>query len=199
MNFRNTLLLSILSFGFLTSCSTPDYDPSVSPARPYIPRVTMPVDLNANEQNLIGDVEQSLEQNGLRPTDRTGADYQLTFSVEDGPVNADVTLDLFQGRNRIAHAYARVGGPRIVFQRQRVIREAFDKALQQFEPQLPRVNAPGDRYRDDDGSNSNYNNNYNPNRPASGGYNPPPAYGSPDSNPYGPADAYRPGSAYPPY
>ena len=143
MKSLKLIITSVLSIPFLFSCATPDYDPSVSPARPYVPRVTMPVDLNANARNLIGDVEQTLEQSGLRPTDREGAEYQLAFSVEDGPVNADVTLDLYQGRNRVAHAYARVGGPRIVFQRQRVIREAFDKALQQFEAQLPRTGGSG--------------------------------------------------------
>lgn len=193
MKIRHFLLPGILSLGFLTSCTTMEYDSSTSPGRPYIPRVTMPVNLNANEQNLIGDVEQSLEQNGLRPTDRSGADYQLEFSVEDGPVNADVTLDLFQGRNRIAHAYARVGGPRIVFQRQRVIREAFDKAMRQFEPQLPRVNAPGNRYPDDDHDNS-----YRPGRPSPGGYAPAPApgYGAPDYQPYSGGGAYQSGSTY---
>lgn len=139
MKIFKTLLCTALCAVLPVSCATPDYDPNVSPARPYVPRVTMPVDLNRNEQNLIGDVENMLEQGGLRPTDRAGAEYQLTFSVEDGPVNADVTLDLFQGRDRIAHAFARVGGPRIIFQRQRVIRESFDKALREFEAQLPRT------------------------------------------------------------
>ena len=145
MKMRYTLIAGLLAALTLTSCSTPDYDPNVSPARPYVPRVTMPVNLNRNEQNLIGDVENMFEQNNLRPTDRAGAEYQLAFSVEDGPVNADVTLDLYQGRDRIAHAYARVGGPRIIFKRQQVLRESFDKALREFEAQLPRT----DNYRQD--------------------------------------------------
>lgn len=175
MKSLKVVIISILSISFLSSCATPDYDASVSPARPYVPRVTMPVDLNANARNLIGDVEQTLEQSGLRPTDREGAEYQLAFSVEDGPVNADVTLDLYQGRNRVAHAYARVGGPRIVFQRQRVIREAFDKALQQFEARLPAtggirsgtVRPPSGHYGDNDnyGNTSNQPNPYGTPRP----------------------------------
>ena len=139
MTLLKKMLLAALLAAGPVSCSTPDYDPDLSPPRPYVPRVTMPVDLNREEQNLIGDVENMLEQNGLRPSDRSGVDYQLAFSVEDGPVNADVTLDLYQGRDRIAHAFARTGGPRIIFQRQRVIRESFDKALRQFEAQLPRT------------------------------------------------------------
>ncbi len=183
MNLRYTLIAGLLAALNLTSCTTVDYDSQVSPARPYVPRVTMPVDLNNHEQNLVGDVEHSLEQNGLRPTDRAGAEYQLAFSVEDGPVNADVTLDLFQGRTRIAHAYARVGGPRIVFQRQRVIREAFDKALQQFEMQLPRTGGSRDgsgRYGNDSGRYGNdsgrYGNDYE------NGQRQPDPYGT--SNPY---------------
>ncbi len=143
MKIRFALIASLLAVLNLTSCTTPDYDPNLSPARPYIPRVTMPSQLDRDEQNLIGDVENVLEQNNLRPTDRTGAEYQLAFNVEHGPVNADVTLDLYQGRDRIAHAFARVGGPRILFKRQQVIREAFDKAIRQFEAQLPRTGGGG--------------------------------------------------------
>ena len=139
-----SLLLGLISCFAAVSCSTPDYDPNLSPP----PRVTMPLNLTRDEQNLIGDVENSLEQNGLRPTDRAGAEYQLAFSVEDGPVKAEVTLDLYQGRDRIAHAYARTSGPRILFKRQQVIRESFDKALRQFEAQLPRS---GGGYRQDIG------------------------------------------------
>ena len=120
--------------------------------RPHVPGVTMPVELNQNERPLIGEVERVIEQNGLRPTDRRDVEYQLAFSVEDSPVSATVTLDLYQGRNRIAHAYAKAGGARVVFQRQRAIREAFDKALQQFQPQLPR---PGGFQRMDNYSDSN--------------------------------------------
>ena len=138
MKHLKTLLLLVICACGSVSCTTSDYDPDVTAARPYVPRVTMPVSLNQEEQNLIGDVEQALEDGGLRPTDRAGAEYQLAFSVEDGPVNADVTLDLYQGRNRVAHAFARVGGPRILFKRQKVIREAFDQALREFEAQLPR-------------------------------------------------------------
>ena len=168
MNIRYTLIAILLAALNLTSCSTPDYDPNVSPARPYVPRVTMPVDLNRNEQNLIGDVENTLEQGGLRPTDRPGAEYQLAFSVEDGPVNADVTLELFRGRGRIAHAFARVGGPRIIFQHQQVIRESFVKALREFEAQLPRTGAP---------------------RQDTGGYQEPYREASPQLNPYGSSNA----------
>jgi hypothetical protein len=141
-------LAALLAVAALASCAGTGFETGPVVGRPHVPGVTMPLDLNRNEQGLIGEVERVLEQNGLRPTDRREVEYQLAFSVEDGPVNADVTLDLYQGRNRVAHAYARVGGPRIVFQRQRVIREAFDKALQQFESQLPRTGGYQDSYRE---------------------------------------------------
>jgi hypothetical protein len=169
--------LGLMAALLLPACtSSSSRDPGLSPVRPYIPRVTMPVEANANEQNLMVEVEQVLEAHGLRPTDRTGVDYQLVFSVEDGPVNADVTLELFQGRNRVAYAYARVGGPRIVFQRQRVIREAFDKALPQFASQLPRTTPVGQGYYP-------------------GGYEGVPAQGRPD--PYGQGQAYGTDGSYP--
>ncbi len=169
--------LGLVAALLLPACttSTPG-DPGLSPVRRYVPRVTMPMEANANEQNLMGDVEQVLEAHGLRPTDRTGVDYQLAFSVEDGPVNADVTLELYQGRNRVAHAYARVGGPRIVFQRQRVIREAFDQALRHFENQLPRTSPVRQGYD-------------------TGGFEGGPPPGRPD--PYGQGQPYGPVGSYP--
>lgn len=137
MNLLKKLLLLTFCAVSTVSCTTSDLDSDVTSARPPVPRVTMPVNLNREEQNLIGDVEQALEESGLRPTDRAGAEYQLAFSVETGAVTAEVTLDLYQGRARVAQASARAGGPRILFKRQKVIREAFDKALREFETQLP--------------------------------------------------------------
>ena len=155
MNFIKKLLLLGCCAVSSVSCTTLDSDSETTSARPPVPRVTMPVNLNREEQNLIGDVEQALEEGGLRPTDRAGAEYQLAFSVESGPVNAEVTLDLYQGRARVAQASARAGGPRILFKRQQVIREAFDKALRDFESQLPGPSfSTRNRrtYREDDGT-----------------------------------------------
>ncbi len=123
----------------LASCATSSVDPAMPPPRPHVPQVTMPLPQNRDEQALIGEVENALERNGLRPTERNGVEYQLVFSVLQGPVNTDVTLDLIQGRERVVHAFARAGGPLSVFKKQQVVRQAFDRALQQFEAQLPRT------------------------------------------------------------
>jgi hypothetical protein len=133
------LFSSLLPVLCLASCATSSLDSSLPPPRPHVPQVTMSVPQNSNEQALIGEVENALERNGLRPTERQGVEYQLAFSVLQGPVNTDVTLDLIQGRERVVHAFARAGGPFSVFKKQQVVRQAFDKALQQFEAQLPRT------------------------------------------------------------
>lgn len=138
MKYIPILLTGFISILSLSSCTTMDPGSMAPPARPHVPQVTMPLQLDRKEQSLIGEVERVLEGNGLRPTDRGGVEYELAFSVEEGPVNTDVTIDLLQGRSRVARGFGRAGGPLSVFQRQQVLRQAFDKALQQFESQLPR-------------------------------------------------------------
>ena len=131
-----SLLCAVLTSS-LVSCATNNYaDPTV--ARPYVPRVSMPNRLNPNENQFIREVESSLQRNGLQPTDRDDGDYTLEFSIEDGPVNADTTLTLYQRRSPVARGYARVGGPAMMFKRQQYIRDSFYKALRQFDNELPR-------------------------------------------------------------
>ncbi len=133
---------ALLSTAVLASCAT--YEEPPAPGRPYTPSVLMPVELNANESQYIQEVEGALEDSGLRPSGRQDSEYTLTFSLEDGPVNADSTLKLFRGRQEVAGAFARVGGPRIVFSRRAVVRESFQKALADFEHQISGI-APGGR------------------------------------------------------
>jgi hypothetical protein len=181
------LLTGLISVLQLCSCTTMDPGLAGPPARPHVPQVTMPYQLDQKEQSLIGEVERALENNGLRPTDRPGVEYELTFSVEEGPVNTDVTIDLLQGRARVARGYARAGGALKVFQRREVLRQAFDRALQQFESQLPRGGGRQPGGYDEPGRSEPYRGSdsipqqptYDGGRPA---YDP---YGSPQPmNPY---------------
>ena len=181
MNFKPTLssfLVAICAMLLNASCSTmTDLDPGAPPPQPHIPQVTMPQPQNAQEQSLIGEVERSLEANGLRPTDRAGVEYQLAFSVLQGPVNTDVSIDLIQGRERVVRAFARAGGALRMFNKQQVLREAFDKALRQFEAQLPRSGGRTDFGERDSGGYGN-----DP-------YGQPPV---PQGNPYAPSPYTQP-------
>jgi hypothetical protein len=128
--------LAALALG-LASCAVPDSGPR-GPQEVYVPRVSMPVDLSPSELALVPELAATLEQNGFRPSNNPQEEYGLDFSVEDGPVNADVTITLYRGRGQVARGYARVGGARILFQRQQVIRESFNRAVDQFVARLPR-------------------------------------------------------------
>jgi len=176
MKSAPVLLAAVLPLFSLVSCATPGLDPTMPPPRPHVPQVTMSQPQNQNEQALIGEVESTLERNGLRATDRQGVEYQLAFSVLEGPVRTDVSIDLIQGRDRVVHAFARSGGPLSVFKKQQVVREAFDKALQQFEAQLPRTGSPSGTGRDSQGYRTGSPPPYSPQQPS---------YGEAPSNPYG--------------
>ena len=98
------------------------------------------------------EVEEALRRAGYDPGGGGDAEYALSFSVDAGPINADTALRLKRGRREVARSFARVGGPRMIFKRRKVIQESFDKALQSFERQLPQQGealARDDRWRSD--------------------------------------------------
>lgn len=100
--------------------------------------VMMPENLSADERRLVPYVEDVLRHAGFRPVYDGGAEYELKFDVDDGPVNADVHLTLLRRGGELIKSYARTGGPSIVFRRQEMINESFDKCLRDFDRQLPR-------------------------------------------------------------
>lgn len=124
----------------LTSCETSA--PLGQGHRPP-PLVLVPQGLSAAERELLPEVEDALADAGFRVTHRAPADYQLDFEVDDGPVNADVHLRLARHDEEVAHAYVRVGGPRILVRRREVIRESFEKCLAQFTNQIHGVARKG--------------------------------------------------------
>ncbi len=116
----------------LNSCET------VETERPGGQPVMMPEDLSADERRLVPYVEDILRRAGFRPVYDGGAEYELKFEVDDGPVNADVHLTLLRRGGDVVKSYARTGGPSIVFRRQEMISESFDKCLRDFDNKLPR-------------------------------------------------------------
>lgn len=133
----------------LSSCASgPDYAGGVQ--RPYVPRVAMPDPsrLSQNEQRYLPEVENALEDAGYRPTQGGDAEYRVDIHLEDGPVNADSRLTMFRGGSEIARAYARAGGATMIFRRQQFVNESFQKCLNDFVAQVPRVGS-GRSYRAD--------------------------------------------------
>ena len=102
----------------------------------------MPRNLDQREAGYLGMIGGMLEQNGYQPVNGGYADYELDFTIETGPVNADATLTLRQGPRIINQATGRDGGPRIIIDRNGVVRNAVDRCLNEFAPRLPRPSAP---------------------------------------------------------
>lgn len=128
--FLFTALLA-MTLLMLNSCESVE---STSTGQP----VMMPEKLSDNERRLIPYVEEVLHRAGFRPVYEGGAEYELKFKVDDGPVNADVHLTLLRRGGELIKSYARTGGPGIVLHRQEMIGESFDKCLRDFDRQLPR-------------------------------------------------------------
>ena len=98
--------------------------------------VLMPIDLDEREVQYVGQIASILQRNGYQPVDRGPAEYKIEFTIETGPVNADATLRLLGRSGIVAEATGRDGGPRIIFDRNGVARNAANRCFDQFEPQL---------------------------------------------------------------
>ncbi len=133
--------LALTVAAVLAGCGSTDPDPG--PGRRYVPRVAMPTDLDSQEEAFIDDVADVLGDAGYRPTVSRSAEYQLEFSVEPGPVNVDVHIELHRNGDEVVKTFARSGGLTTMFKKQRVIRSAFDKALADFQARLPQAGAGG--------------------------------------------------------
>ena len=105
--------------------------------RPRAIPVSMPGSLNANEQRHVHTVEAALRENGYRPVAHSGAEYRLEFTIESGPVNTDTNLRLIHGGEIEAQSYARAGGPRYLFDKQRAADDSFSECMAEFRRRLP--------------------------------------------------------------
>ena len=106
------------------------------------------------------------------------AEYQLVFTIETGPINADATISLSHGGRVVAQAAGRDGGPRIILRRAEVVATAVQRALEQFDSQLARMDHGPQPYGH-----------------PSQGYGQSP-YGSPAPYPAAPYGAYPPSNPY---
>ncbi|MBL9113390.1 MAG: hypothetical protein JNJ83_00170 [Verrucomicrobiaceae bacterium] len=126
------VLLFLVVALFLPSCATVPPGPGGPPVR----TVLMPNDLDEREVQYLGQIASILQRNGYQPANRGPAEYKLEFSIETGPVNADATLRLMSRSGIVAEATGRDGGPRIIFDRNGVARNAANRCFDEFEPQL---------------------------------------------------------------
>jgi hypothetical protein len=100
------------------------------------PTVLLPYELDERETGYMRQITGMLRENGYQTVRGGYADYQLDFSIETGPVNADANLVLREGNRTVAQGFGRDGGPRIILNRNQVVRNAVDRCLAEFEPQL---------------------------------------------------------------
>lgn len=99
------------------------------------PTVSIRADRNADR--LISAAEDYFERAGYEVTRGRWADYELELALDDGPVNAIVNMTLTRRGRTVAEAEGRSGGPRIIFDRSGVIREAFDECASKLDRDLP--------------------------------------------------------------
>ena len=139
----NIQRLPLLVLGFiLASCAGIDdnhdrrRDRDVGP-----PTVSLRADRNADR--IVPAAEEYLERAGYEITRGRWSDYELELELDDGPVNAIVTMKLTHHGRTVAEAEGRSGGPRIIFNRTAVIQEAFDECAHRLDRDLP----PADRRR----------------------------------------------------
>ncbi len=148
----------------LPSCETAR---SSGSGRPYVPTVAFNGDhrFTETENRYLGTVEDVLSDAGYRVTrDDRRADYLADLIIEEGPINVDTTITLARGDHEVARAEARVGSATTLFRRGKVAEQSFEKALAEFQSEVPPVSRPrgGGGYSSDDdygnrgGRNSNY-------------------------------------------
>jgi hypothetical protein len=91
---------------------------------------------NEREATHLPGVVGALQRNGFTPIRHGHAEYQLVFTIETGPINADATISLSQAGRVVAQARGRDGGPRIILNRSAVVATAVQRALEQFDNEL---------------------------------------------------------------
>ncbi len=146
---------------------------------PSAPQVQLPIpsSLRPVEQSLLPEFEEALRDAGFVTTQQP-AEYQAGFRIQEGPINAETTMNLSQNGRRIASALGRQGGITKVLSGNKFAEQSFFVCLRDFESQLPRMgsqrggaqyNSGGGAYQG--GSNGYQNQNYNRYPANGGGYN----------------------------
>ena len=78
------------------------------------------------------------EQAGYIVSNGGRGEYELEFTLDDGPINAVVNMTLIKRGRTLAEVEGKAGGPRMLFDREGIIREAFEDAFRQLDSDLPR-------------------------------------------------------------
>lgn len=134
MNRRQIFLFAFPLLTGLMSCTAP----MGQIGGPQQPQRTVIIQAPSNEREAthLPGVVGALQRNGFTPLRQGHAEYQLVFTIETGPINADATISLSQAGRVVAEARGRDGGPRIILNRSAVVATAVQHALEQFDSQL---------------------------------------------------------------
>ena len=135
MSTIRTLSLSLLGL-LLLSCAGVDDGRSRRRDRDDAPP-TATVHANREADRLVPDAEELLERAGYEISHGRRADYELELDLDAGPVNAIVKMTLLERGRTVAEAEGKAGGPRMIFDRSGVIRDAFDRCARELE--IPRA------------------------------------------------------------
>ncbi len=76
------------------------------------------------------------EQAGYIVSNGGRAEYELEFTLDDGPINAVVNMTLSKRGHTVSEVEGHAGGPSMLFDRERTIREAFEDALHQLDGEV---------------------------------------------------------------
>ena len=98
--------------------------------------VGMPAKLSERERGYIGQVEGALRGAGYMPVRHGKGEMALDFTMEQGPINTDTTISLFQNERLVAEGRGRKGGVPLIG-RNRVADESFQQAFSSFQASLP--------------------------------------------------------------
>ncbi|MGJ8633551.1 MAG: hypothetical protein ACSHX7_06500 [Luteolibacter sp.] len=107
----------------------------VAPRTPYMadrsPTIGMPAKLSARERSFIPEVESALTDAGLVPLSYGRGEYQLEYSIEEGPINTDTRIAILESGSEIIAGQGRASGAPLIG-RTGVAEKSFKKSFDQF-------------------------------------------------------------------
>lgn len=120
------------SAALLSSCAT---NRSAFAPENHQPTVGMPAQLSDRERSYISNLDSSLRGEGFLPVRHGAGDMQLEFQMDEGPINTDTTIQLFEGRRVIASGSGRAAGAPMIG-RSKVADKSFNRAYEVFQSSL---------------------------------------------------------------
>lgn len=98
---------------------------------------TVSIRADRNSERIVPGARDLMERAGYIVTRDRMADCELNVALDDGPVNAVVDMSFARAGRVLASAQGRSGGPRMIFNRQGVIQDAFDECARKLQPNIP--------------------------------------------------------------